>query len=187
MKYNIKSEVKKFKIILIIISLLFLSCKPAYKNDAMLKIDTFEFFVKASKEFADEIGFLDGDYFIFPLENDYGYDATPKNSLTFQSMGVDGVHICLIETNGKFDENSIVVQVSPMDFDEEIAVLAPTFINYLADGCKTKRDKIISLVNENNKKKFLQYLVKNFQGIDLLDDDRVEKLNKKYLNFVNKK
>ncbi|MEO0531692.1 MAG: hypothetical protein AAF266_14120 [Planctomycetota bacterium] len=72
---------------------------------------------------------------MFPPDHDYGYQATPLNAVTFSRMGCDGVHDCLLKVDDEVRDDSIVIQVAPMDFDTPYSVLAASFVEYLATGC----------------------------------------------------
>ena len=51
--------------------------------------------------------------------SEYAYDCTPIGALPFASMGVDGVHYCIIPLEGDNTlEKSPVYKISPMDFSE---------------------------------------------------------------------
>src|SRR5438093_307787 len=94
----------------------------------------FETFVDAFSSLEAHSRLLDGDCVIIPPSADSGYKSTPKNALTFASMGVDGVHYAVVTRGGSVRDDSPVVQVSPMDSDDVVR-LADSFLEYLADGC----------------------------------------------------
>jgi len=70
----------------------------------------------------DKFYAIDFDEFALMLDkvgDDFGYDATPIGAKVFASMGVDGVHYCIMPRDGDPTlENSPVYRISPMDFDE---------------------------------------------------------------------
>src|SRR5262249_39838142 len=80
-------------------------------------------------------GVLGKEWVIFPPNPDYGYESTPRNALTFGTMGVDGVHYAILTKDGVVRDDSPVIEVCPMDFDDFYQVLAESFLNYLAVGC----------------------------------------------------
>ncbi len=52
-----------------------------------------------------------------PSDSDDGYDCMPIGALPFASMGVDGVHYCIVpKENDETLENSPIYRISPMDF-----------------------------------------------------------------------
>jgi len=56
---------------------------------------------------------------------DMHYDITPIGAKIFASMGVDGVHYCIVPKNGDVTlENSPVYRISPMDFSEGAIIWA---------------------------------------------------------------
>jgi hypothetical protein len=61
-------------------------------------------------------------------------------------MGCDGVHYAILKIDGEIRDDSPVIQVSPVDFDSPYALLAPTFTDYLANGCGVSRKEIEDLL-----------------------------------------
>ncbi len=57
----------------------------------------FETFLQAVEATSERDGILGSDYIVYPPNPDYGYDATPRNAVTFAAMGVDGVHYTLLK------------------------------------------------------------------------------------------
>ncbi|MEZ6134957.1 MAG: hypothetical protein R3C53_08620 [Pirellulaceae bacterium] len=74
------------------------------------------------------------------------YWATPQNAVVFGWMGVDGVHYAILKIDGQIRDESPVIQIGPMDFDEPYSLLAPTFTDYLAIGCGASRREIEGLL-----------------------------------------
>ena len=95
----------------------------------------FDTFLRALERCGDQQGVLGAEGVIYPPEPDFGYENTPRNALTFGSMGVDGVHYAVLTVQGSVRDDSPVIQVSPMDFSNPYYVLSESFFKYLADGC----------------------------------------------------
>lgn len=95
----------------------------------------FETFVRAVARTTDRRGILGEERLEYPPREEFGYHATPRNALTFGSMGVDGVHYAILRIEGAVDDFSPIIQISPMDFREPYCLLANSFIEYLAAGC----------------------------------------------------
>lgn len=138
----------------------------------------FETFQVAVGATDDQDGILGDDYLVYPPNPDFGYDATPRNALTFATMGVDGVHYAVLTSDGVVGDGSPVIQICPMDFDQEYAVLGESFLDYLATGCGVGVAQMASvLVAEratgNRLVPFLRVL---FQHSRMLGDARVRAL-----------
>ncbi len=101
----------------------------------------FQTFINAFAVLERRSRLLAGDDVLCPPSKDYGYQSTPKNSLTFAAMGVDGVHYAILKVDGEVRDDLPVVQVSPMD-SEDIVVLAESFLSFLADGCDVSLDEM---------------------------------------------
>lgn len=95
----------------------------------------FDTFVRSIGACRDRWGVLGDEGLVYPPREDYGYDATPRNAVTFGAMGVDGVHYAVLRIGGVIDDNSPVIQVAPMDFSDPYSLLAESFLEYLAVGC----------------------------------------------------
>ena len=95
----------------------------------------FNIFTSALATAADPQGVLGEEQVISPPDPAYGYHCTPTNALTFGAMGVDGVHYAILTIDGEVRDESPVLHVSPMDGDCYV-ILAPTFLDYLAAGCR---------------------------------------------------
>lgn len=107
----------------------------------------FETFVDALAKCADPQGVLGEEWVLFPPNPDYGYDATPRNALTFAVMGVDGVHYAILAIDGAVTDESPVITVCPMD-SETYSVLGDSFLRYLAIGCGVSEKKMGSIFQE---------------------------------------
>lgn len=96
----------------------------------------FDTFVRAVENTPkrERLGVLGDDYLVLPPQTDYGYDATPRNALTFGNMGVDGVHYAILKVGGEVSDESPVIHVGPMDFSEPYVVLGDCFLSYLCRG-----------------------------------------------------
>lgn len=102
----------------------------------------FDVFVKALANIANLDGVLGDESVQYPPSEEVDYWATPLNAAVFGWMGVDGVHYAVLKIDGQVRDDSPVMQISPMDFDEPYSLLAPTFADYLAIGCGVRRDEI---------------------------------------------
>lgn len=155
----------------------------------MIQNEAFKRFLTAARAWHEPNDTLDGDYLVDPPEDDYGYFNTPANSLTFLGMGVDGVHTAMLKLDGAVREDSPVIYVSPTDGEDEWTILAPTFVDYLADGCAVPTQKIEELLGtvDSNPEALMQFLQTNFDGSRLLDENRIRSLNKRYLRLVENK
>ncbi len=154
-----------------------------------LRNEAFERFLTAARSWHDPHDVLDGDYLVDPPKDDFGYFNTPANSLTFLAMGVDGVHTAMLKLDGQVRDDSPVVYVSPMDSDAQWTILAPTFVDFLADGCAVSRQEIVDLLATvaSDPTTTIKFLQSNFDGERLFDDARVERLNRRYLPCIEKK
>ena len=65
-----------------------------------------------------------------------GYSVTPKNSITFASIGVDGVHFGSITKGHRINPDSPVVVTIPMDFEEPNFIVGETLHDFLCLGCQ---------------------------------------------------
>lgn len=155
----------------------------------MIQNDAFQTFLTAARAWHDPYDVLDGDYLVDPPKDDFGYFNTPANSLTFLAMGVGGVHTAMLKLDGAVRNDSPVIYVSPTDGDAEWTILAPTFVDFLADGCGVSKVEITDTLAavEDNPEILLQFLQSNFDRSRLLDEARVGTLNEQYLHLVEKK
>jgi len=127
-------------------------------------MDIFDAFLSSSNAISNAYGIHGDDDLLNPPSPDYGYDSTPLNSLTFASMGCDGVHYALITINGKKKEECPVAMICPMDSDD-ICFLANSFKEYISQGCGIDVDKLNSLVEEESSMpgSFAQFVKEHFQ------------------------
>jgi hypothetical protein len=137
---------------------------------------------------AEPLRILDGDNVHCPPSEDYGYQSTPKNALTFASMGVDGVHYAILKRAGTVRNDSPVIQVSPMDSDDVI-VLAESFLRYLADGCRVSAQEMEAILESERagKPQLVAFLSEHFKGTQLLEEERTNELTSRYGELVERK
>jgi len=150
------------------------------------KCEAFNSFMRIYAEFPWDQRSMKGDAILIPPNHDFGYMSTPANALTFSSMGVDGVHDALLKIGGEVCDNSPVLQISPMDSDDHI-ILAPTFLDYLADGCGVPKTKIRSLLAIENHDQLVPFLDERFESGRLLDEDRARKMNARFGHLIQRK
>src|SRR6266446_6439094 len=124
----------------------------------------FETFIDAFAALTEPSRVLDGDTILCPASEDYGYQSTPKNALTFASMGVDGVHYAILKCRGAVRDDSPVVQISPMDSDD-VLILAESFLQYLADGCgvSAQQTQIFFDAQRAGKPALIPFIVAHFR------------------------
>ena len=70
-----------------------------------------------------------------PLEN-YGYESTPRNSLSFADTGGDGVHYSLVCDGEKVSDLAPVVMTVPMNFGRSNLILGSCLHEFLCLGCQ---------------------------------------------------
>jgi len=158
-------------------------------NDTEMTMPThFETFLQAVGTIEDREGILGGDYLVCPPKPDYGYDATPRNALTFATMGVDGVHFAVLTTDGIAGDDSPVIQICPMDFDQEYAVLAVSFLDYLATGCGVSAVEMASVLDSERTSgnRLVPFMRGRFRHSRMLGDKRTQALAH-HLQWVERK
>ena len=156
-----------------------------------MSVTHFQTFIDAFALIEKQDRLLAGDFVICPPSNDFGYQSTPKNALTFATMGVDGVHYAVLTINGIVRDDSPVVQVSPMD-SEDVFILAGSFLNYLADGCDVSTRKMQAVFKEERagKHTLIAFLNEHFDRCgaeSLLDDARIDRLMAQYGHLIQRK
>jgi hypothetical protein len=153
-----------------------------------MAITHFEIFIRAFAVLDERSRVLDGDNVLCPPSEDYGYQSTPKNALTFASMGVDGVHYAILKRDGVVRDDSPVVHVSPMDSDD-ITVLAESFLRYLADGCRVSEEQMEAVLEAERagKPELVDFLSERFDGSSLLAEERTDDLNARFGHFIQRK
>ena len=145
----------------------------------------FETFTAALARSKDRRGIFGGDEAVFPPSENVGYDSTPRNAVTFAQMGVDGVHYAVLKLAGVVRDQSPVIQVSPMD-DPPVAVVAESFLAYLAEGCGVTRSDMELVLNNEREGKggLLETISARFDGQRLMIAQRIRHLNDKYGNLI---
>jgi hypothetical protein len=163
-------------------------CPPTIPGSMAMAATYFDTFLRALENSPDHEGALGEDYVIFPPTADYGYEATPRNALTFATMGVDGVHYAILKIGGEVTDESPVIQVGPMDFSEPYVVLGDCFLSYLADACGVSMLDMKSVFDEERRgrEKLVPFLKTHFVHSRLYDDERFRKLER-YLEMVEPK
>ena len=108
----------------------------------------FDTFVSAVDACLDKRGILGEEQLVFPPRADYGYEATPRNSVTFGAMGVDGVHYTILKIDGEICDDSPVVQVGPMDFSNPYSLLGESLLDYFARACGVSMSEMETLFQQ---------------------------------------
>jgi hypothetical protein len=65
-----------------------------------------------------------------------GYPQTPSNSITFASIGGDGIHFGLITEAGGIEPMSPVVMTIPMAFENPNYIVGSSLYDFLCLGCQ---------------------------------------------------
>jgi hypothetical protein len=65
-----------------------------------------------------------------------GYRQTPTNSITFASIGVDGIHFGSITDGDTLDPDSPIVITIPMAFDNPNYIVGESLYDFLCLGCR---------------------------------------------------
>ena len=95
--------------------------------------------------------------------SEYNYVCLPVNALPFASMGVDGVHYCIVPKNeDETLENSPVYRISPTDFSEGTVMWTAKNVNEFFSITITLKNAwaLPILVHECSRSKddFMEYL-----------------------------
>jgi len=153
-----------------------------------MALSYFDIFIKAFAALDDRSRVLDGDRILCPPSEDFGYQSTPKNALTFASMGCDGVHYAILKRDGLARDDSPVVQFSPMD-SNDITVLASSFLRYLADGCGVSEEQMEAVFEAERagRAELVDFLSARFDGVTLLAEERTVDLNARFGHMVERK
>lgn len=133
----------------------------------------FDRFIAALKSDTNHDGVLGDECVEFPPNDTVDYWATPQNAIVFGWMGVDGVHYAILKIDGEVRDDSPVIQIGPMDFEEPYSLLAPTFIDYLAIGCGCSPAVIEKLLaeEETGSSSLLKFMRERFQQSRFWADD----------------
>ncbi len=93
-------------------------------------------------------------------------------------MGVDGVHYAVLTMEGAVTDESPVIQVCPMDFDDPYQVLGENFFGFLADGCGVSREAMSDVFagERAGTPTLVAYLRERMDMSRLSDDQRYESL-----------
>src|SRR6188474_787344 len=75
-----------------------------------------------------------GLFLLDPPKN-AGYRQTPMNSVTFASIGVDGIHFGSVTDGDEFNPESPIVVTIPMAFDDPNYIVGETLHDFLCLGC----------------------------------------------------
>lgn len=134
----------------------------------------FETYLRALDACPDRDGVLGDEVVVHPPSPDFGYDGTPRNAVTFACMGVDGVHYAVLALDGVVSDESPVIQVCPVDFDDPYQVLGESFLGFLADGCGVSREAMAAVftAEQAGTPSLVAYLRERFQMPRLSDDAR---------------
>jgi hypothetical protein len=130
---------------------------------------SFEIFINAIMRLPEKQRdfVLDNVYLCLPPgKSDFQYWCTPKSAVTFATLGIDGVHYAILELNGLLCENSPVFQIDPTDSDTPYCLLADSFVEYLATGCRCKQNRIRELLDAECKSLYglVGFVAKRFGG-----------------------
>lgn len=148
----------------------------------------FQIFIEAFSRLKEEDRRLDEDFILCPPVEDYGYQSTPRNALTFSEMRVDGDHEAILKIDGAIRNDSPVIHVSPMD-PEDVFVVADSFLSYLADACRVDLEEMRQIIDRerSGKNVLVPYLSNRFDGTVLLDESRCNAFTAKYSPLIERK
>lgn len=148
----------------------------------------FDVFMRAIEKCANHTGVLGDDQLVFPPMEDYGYESTPRNSLTFGEMGVDGVHYAILKIDGAVRDDSPVIQISPMDFSEPYSVLGKSFLDYVADACDIpiEEAKVLFKRQRMGEDVLIPFMKQRFAHSRLFEEERLRSLDS-YLRLIEPK
>jgi hypothetical protein len=134
----------------------------------------FSAFVHATRGLSRRVRVLGDESLVAPPNPDFGYDSTPLNAVTFAQMGVDGVHYALLSEDGDLCNEAPVVQISPMDFEQPVVVLANSFVEYLALGCSLPESEVEALLSGDldDGRKLVALLAQRFEQARLYEDEQ---------------
>lgn len=76
-----------------------------------------------------------GLFFHSPPKN-AGYHQTPTNSITFASIGVDGIHFGAVTDGDTYDPIAPIVMTIPMAFDDPNYIVGENLHDFLCLGCR---------------------------------------------------
>jgi hypothetical protein len=147
----------------------------------------FDVYLKAVSSCPEPQGILGEEWLEIPPIESYGYQCEPRNSLTFATMGCDGVHYAILKIDGKICDDSPVITISPMDFSEQYWVIGESFREYLAVACAISLDEMGKVIDEERSGKpvLAEYLRKNYDHMRLSNETRISHLNRLYLHLID--
>ena len=147
-------------------------------NEHIMHKTYFATYLHALDQLDDVEGVLGDEYPIHPPEPDHGYDCTPRNAMTFGAMGVDGVHYAILTIDCVVRDDSPVIQICPMDFDDLYQVKAESFLAFLAAACdvSVREMEAIFITEQEGKLTLVEFLRTQFKMSRLWDDERNKRL-----------
>jgi hypothetical protein len=151
-------------------------------------VSYFETYLYALDACSERQGTLGDEWVMHPPDPDYGYQATPKNAITFGVMGCDGVHYVVLTIGGAVTDESPVVQVCPMDFSDLYQVLAESFLHFLATNCAVSLNQmeLVFAKERAGEQVLIAFLKENFDLSLFWNDNRPRNLDH-LLEFIEKK
>lgn len=105
--------------------------------------------------------------------NDYKhYDSTPVGAKIFASMGVDGIHYCVMPKDNDITlENSPIYCVSPMDFSERTVVwTAKNFHDFISVSIELKNFWLLPCIIGTEKEEFMNTIETSLYEFDLKEE-----------------
>lgn len=121
--------------------------------------------------------------------NEGGYYCTPKNAVTFASLGVDGIHFCIIpDENDLTLESSPVYVVSPMDFGNHVNIIARNFYDFISLVIETKDATALECISCFSRERFSELFqdIQQDAGIDTEVEESIAALHKAFHGNINK-
>jgi hypothetical protein len=153
-----------------------------------LSISHFQIFLDAFTVLEKQSRLLGGDQVLCPPSENFGYQCTPLNAITFAYTGVDGVHYAILRVDDQVCDDSPVLFVSPMDSDD-VTIIAESFLAYLAIGCGVSERKMQEIFDAERSigHQLTAFLSSHFNHHRLLDDARIHQLTTRYKNSIERK
>lgn len=110
---------------------------PPEEHDQYGKYDVPQSVIRLY-ELEQELGRdMDSKLGLLMQKQDFRYPCTPPDFIPFASPGGDGIHFCFVTDFGTVGdlENAYIAVVSPMDFDNEIWIVARNLTEFLRIVC----------------------------------------------------
>lgn len=108
------------------------------------------------------------------------YFCTPLNSVIFASLGVDGIHFCILPSKDDSTlENSPVYIVSPCMPDHYVEPIADSFTEFLSLVLTTKDAGAMECISYMTKEAFNNYL----KDIPVEEEETIQAVNAIKENF----